>query len=99
MAENLYTHQAANIRKTWFLMTGFLLVVIAIGWLFSQVWGSPAILYGANLPINQFGGLDTDSDPAYVKDGMTPDAESVNTDEISGLSPRILKNFSRTFFS
>lgn len=47
MAVNLYTHQSANIRKTWFLMTVFLVVVIALGWLFSQVWGSPAILYAA----------------------------------------------------
>ncbi len=45
MAENLYTHQASNVRKTWFLMTAFFIVVIAIGWVFSQVWGNPGILY------------------------------------------------------
>jgi len=45
MPANLYTHQASNVRKTWFLMTGFLVVVIGIGWLFSQVWGNPIILY------------------------------------------------------
>lgn len=43
----LYTHQAANIRKTWFLMVVFFLVVIGIGWLFSRVQGNPAILYVA----------------------------------------------------
>ena len=47
MAANLYTHQSANVRKTWFLMVGFLIVVIALGWLFSQVWGNPVILYVA----------------------------------------------------
>lgn len=44
---SLYTHQAANIRKTWFLMTGFLVVVIALGWLFSQIYGNSGILYAA----------------------------------------------------
>ena len=47
MPVTLYTHQAANIRKTWFLMIGFFVVVIALGWLFSQVWGNPVILYVA----------------------------------------------------
>src|SRR3989344_1346140 len=47
MPATLYAHQTANIRKTWFLMTGFFVVVIALGWLFSQVWGNPAILYVA----------------------------------------------------
>lgn len=40
------------------------------------------------LPINSFGGLDTDNSPLLTKEGMTPDAENVNTDEIFGLSPR-----------
>ncbi|MBI2100706.1 MAG: M48 family metalloprotease [Candidatus Vogelbacteria bacterium] len=41
----LYTHQDANVRKTWALMTIFLVVVIGLGWLFSQAWGDPSILY------------------------------------------------------
>src|SRR3989344_4051878 len=41
----LYTHQTSNVRKTWLLMTIFLVVVIGLGWLFSQVWGNPSILY------------------------------------------------------
>ncbi len=45
MVSNLYTHQASNVRKTWFLMTVFLIVVIGIGYIFSQVWGDPSILY------------------------------------------------------
>ncbi len=44
---SLYTHQRANVRKTWFLMTGFLVVVIALGWLVSQLYGNSWILYGA----------------------------------------------------
>ncbi|MEA1929351.1 MAG: M48 family metallopeptidase [Patescibacteria group bacterium] len=41
----LYTHQDGNSRKTWLLMAVFLVVVIAIGWVFSQIYGDPAILY------------------------------------------------------
>ena len=33
------------MRKTWALMTVFLIVVITLGWLFSQAWGNPSILY------------------------------------------------------
>ncbi len=43
----LYTQQDSNIRKTWALLLGFLLVVIGLGWVFAQVWGEPYILYGA----------------------------------------------------
>lgn len=43
----LYTHQAANIRKTWFLMAVFLVVVIAIGYFLNWYYGSPAIMYVA----------------------------------------------------
>ncbi len=42
----LYTHQAENVRRTWFLMTFFLGVVIAIGFVFAQIYGNPNILYG-----------------------------------------------------
>lgn len=44
---SLYTHQTSNVRKTWLLMAVFLVVVIAIGFLFSQVYNSPGILYFA----------------------------------------------------
>jgi heat shock protein HtpX len=47
MASNIYTHQDSNVRKTWLLMTVFLLVVIAIGWAFSWYVGTPIILYVA----------------------------------------------------
>lgn len=43
----LYTHQKSNVRKTWFLMTFFLLIVIALGWAFSWYMNNPGILYGA----------------------------------------------------
>lgn len=43
----LYSNQASNVRKTWFMMTGFLLVVIGIGFLLSYIYGNPALLYGA----------------------------------------------------
>ncbi len=41
----LYTHQGANVRKTWFLMTGFLVVVIFLGWAVSWYFNSSIILY------------------------------------------------------
>lgn len=44
---NLYSHKDSNIRKTWALMSLFLGVVIGIGWIFSQVYQSPGILYFA----------------------------------------------------
>jgi len=44
---SLYTQQDKNIRKTWFLMTAFLVVVIGIGWGFAQIYGNSVILYVA----------------------------------------------------
>ncbi|MEK7662491.1 MAG: M48 family metalloprotease [Patescibacteria group bacterium] len=44
---SLYTHQDSNIRRTWFLMSVFFAVVIALGWYFSYALGNGAILYGA----------------------------------------------------
>ena len=45
----LYTHQSENVTKTWVFITGFLVLVIAIGFVFSQALGNPSILYGAVL--------------------------------------------------
>lgn len=42
---DLYTQQSVNIRKTWFLMTVFLVLIIFLGWLFGTIQGSPEILY------------------------------------------------------
>lgn len=41
----LYTHQEANVRKTWFLMTFFLIFIIFLGWLFSYLLESQIFLY------------------------------------------------------
>ena len=43
----LYTHQGENVRKTWFLMGMFLVLVIAIGYAAAWYLGDPIILYGA----------------------------------------------------
>jgi len=40
----LYDQADSNIRKTWFLITGFLIFIIALGYLFSQVLDSYIIL-------------------------------------------------------
>jgi heat shock protein HtpX len=42
---NIYTHQDQNIFKTWILMVVFLGLVSGIGFLFSEVYGQPTILY------------------------------------------------------
>ena len=41
----LYTQAEKNVRKTWVLMTSFFVFIILFGWLFSQVFDSPFILY------------------------------------------------------
>ncbi|MEX2008129.1 MAG: M48 family metallopeptidase [Candidatus Spechtbacterales bacterium] len=44
MAANLYSHKDSNVRKTWFLITVFLLLVIGFGWVLSYVFDNVAIL-------------------------------------------------------
>lgn len=45
----LWTQKDSNIRKTWFLMTTFFIVVMCVGWVFSRAFGNPAILFIAVL--------------------------------------------------
>lgn len=42
---SLYTHQSSNVAKTWALMFGFFLLVMAVGWFVSQYFGEPLFLY------------------------------------------------------
>lgn len=42
---SLYTQADSNTRKTWLLITGFLVFIIVVGWIFSQALQSSAILY------------------------------------------------------
>ena len=42
---NLYEQKESNIRKTWLLMSGFFILLIAFGWIISQYYGNPSILY------------------------------------------------------
>ena len=42
---SIYKQADSNTRKTWFLLTGFLVFIIAVGWLFSYIENSNAILY------------------------------------------------------
>ncbi len=44
---SLYTQRSSNVRKTWLTFSLFLVVVIGIGWIFSQAYQSPGILYFA----------------------------------------------------
>ncbi|NBD73521.1 M48 family metalloprotease [Patescibacteria group bacterium] len=41
----LYTHQSQNIRKTWFLMSAFFIVVIGIAWAVSWFYDNQLILW------------------------------------------------------
>jgi heat shock protein HtpX len=41
----LYTHQSQNVRKTWFLMTAFFVIIIAIGFVFARIYDNANILY------------------------------------------------------
>ena len=41
----IYTQADSNTQKTWFLITGFLVFIIAVGWLFSYLLNNDAILY------------------------------------------------------
>lgn len=43
----LYTQKDSNVRKTWLLMSGFFVLVIALGYVFAYLYNSPGILYGA----------------------------------------------------
>lgn len=45
MAMNLYQQRSSNIRRTWALVLGFLVVVIAVGYAISWYYGNPSILY------------------------------------------------------
>lgn len=44
---SLYTEQGKNVRRTWVLMGVFLVVVVLVGFLASQYYGNPFILYVA----------------------------------------------------
>lgn len=41
----LYTHSDSNKTKTWFLLSGFLIFIIIVGYIFSYAMDSSAILY------------------------------------------------------
>ena len=42
---DLYAQQSSNVRRTWALIIGFLVVVIAVGYAVSWYYGNPGILY------------------------------------------------------
>ena len=41
----LYTQQTKNVEKTWLLMSVFFIIIIFLGFVFSQIYGNPSILY------------------------------------------------------
>src|SRR3989338_3573463 len=46
MAVNIYKNQSTNIMKTWVFMSLFFVLIILLGWVFSRIYGNPAILVG-----------------------------------------------------
>jgi heat shock protein HtpX len=43
----IYTQQSKNTRRTWFLMTVFLVIIIGLGYFISYYYNNPGILYFA----------------------------------------------------
>ena len=41
----IYTQQSNNVAKTWVFLTIFFLLIIAMGFVFSEIYGNTAILY------------------------------------------------------
>lgn len=46
---DLYAQRSNNLRRTWVLLIGFLVIVIAVGYAVSWYYGNPFILYAAVL--------------------------------------------------
>ena len=46
---NLYTYQSSNVRRTWGLFAVFIVVVLGLGWVFSQVYQDYSILVFAGI--------------------------------------------------
>jgi heat shock protein HtpX len=44
MPTNLYDYQSSNVRRTWILFIVFFIVVVGIGYVFSQAYGDPSFL-------------------------------------------------------
>ncbi len=44
---NLYSQSESNVRKTWFSITAFLVLIIILGWVFSNLLNAPGVLYFA----------------------------------------------------
>lgn len=40
---SLYTHQAENVRRTWLLLGAFVVLIAALGWVFSAYWGNALV--------------------------------------------------------
>jgi len=43
---NIFQHKRANVIKTWFLMSIFLVILMIVGFFLSRMYGNPSILYG-----------------------------------------------------
>jgi len=41
---SLYSYQASNVRRTWFLFAVFFVIVVGLGWIFSNVYNDYGIL-------------------------------------------------------
>jgi heat shock protein HtpX len=90
---NLYQQKDSNIRKTWLLMTIFLVLIIFIGWLFGYLYNSPQFLYVAiflSLFMNFFAYWYSDK-IALAMSGARPASRETHTELF-----RIIENLSIT---
>ncbi len=71
-----------------FIRTALIVLIALAVFLFLIVSWTHAAEDDSALPIQTFGGLDTDNDPLVLRDNRTPDSQNVKTDDALGLSPR-----------
>jgi heat shock protein HtpX len=80
----LYTHQTENVRKTWILMSVFLVLFIGVGYALSYVYGNIHILYvfaGFSVLMNIFAYWQSDSialSSAHAEPADSPDYIELN---------------------
>ena len=44
MAQNIYEYESSNVHRTWLMFAVFFVVVVAIGYVFSQAYGDPSFV-------------------------------------------------------
>src|SRR5664280_738415 len=77
----LYTQQGQNVRKTWMLMSIFLIIIIGLGFVFSRVYGNPNIFYFYNIVENLAITAGLPMPKIYVIEDPSPNAFATGRDK------------------